>query len=95
MKESVKNEGSSHVPSEVKLPHPIQEKAEEPSAKEKKVKKYIAGVALLFIIYYLIRSGVAKKVIVEYIFKSRLVRWVLLLLFNYRFSKTPAVKTVN
>jgi predicted RND superfamily exporter protein len=62
---------------------------------EKRIKKWIAGTALMFIIYYLIKSGLAKKVIVDFILKSRLVRWVLLLLFNYRLSpKSSPVKKV-
>lgn len=65
----------------------------EAGLREKRIKKWIAGTALMFIIYYLIKSGLAKKVIVDFILKSRLVRWVLLLLFNYRLS--PASSPVK
>ena len=57
---------------------------------EKKIKKWIAYTALMFIIFYLIKSGLAKKLIVDFILKSRLVRWVLLLLFNYRLSSASS-----
>ena len=59
------------------------------------MKQALIMVAALVIIYSLVRYGILKKIIVDYFLKSRFMRWLLLLLFNYRFGNkkmTPASK---
>ncbi len=85
----LKNDGTHVTKEAANLPPLIPDKSEEQveaGLREKRIKKWIACTALMFIIFYLIKSGLAKKVVVDFILKSRLVRWVLLLLFNYRIS---------
>ena len=53
---------------------------------EKRVKKGLAIAAALIIIFSLLKYGILKKIIVDYILKSRFMRWILLILFNYRFK---------
>ncbi len=52
---------------------------------EKNIKRGLITVAILLIIFSLIKSGLAKRLILT-IIKSRLVRWLLLMIFNYRLS---------
>lgn len=52
----------------------------------KRIKIVIAIFACLAIMISLIKSGLLKKVLVDLILKSRIMRSLLLLLFNYRIN---------
>lgn len=52
----------------------------------KRIKIVIAIFACLAIIISLMKSGLLRKVLVDYLLKSRIMRSLLLLLFNYRIA---------
>ncbi len=50
------------------------------------MKKGLVAAAALVILYSIVKYGILKKIFVDYFLKSRFIRWLLLLLFNYRFG---------
>jgi hypothetical protein len=57
-----------------------------------KTLRVVFGVALAMVIYAIVKSGLPRYLLVEVILKSPLVKWLLLMLFNFKMGGTKAVK---
>ncbi len=58
----------------------------------KKLKQSILIAACVMILYALLKSGLPKYLITEVIWRSRLMKWIMLVLFNYKIGNPRVIK---
>jgi hypothetical protein len=75
----------SHIQSVTKAP------IQTPSKVGMYVKRFLIGLAWFVILVTLARNGTLRWLIVDILWRSKLIRWVFMVLFNYRIAKATKV----